>query len=253
MSDLLGKTMSEETRVEFQRAWEKAPQPTYNPEITEVIEDMVYSSTGYCPPIHYLVQDYMYGWEEEHYESGAIRSRIHTVFGVRDGEGREWHENGQLKSLGTYVDGLLEGIFLKWREDGTPWTIYHYIAGKEHGCSKEYRNGTLCMDFMFSHGSLNQFRTWNEDGTLRSMYPYQNDKLHGITQHYNHPNGRVSDEFTYYEGVLHGPSRVWSDNGLLLCEGNYEHGRRQGVWTFDSSIRYYEHDEVVREEPRPVA
>ncbi len=238
--------MSEETLPKFHQACEKEPQTIYRPEITEAIEDMLYSVTGYCPPIGYLVQDYMYGWEEERYESGTIRSRIRTTFGVRDGEGREWYENGQLKSLGTYVDGQLEGTFLKWRDDGTPWIIRQYVAGKEHGHDEEYWNGTLCMDFVYSHGTVVQMRTWRQDGTLHSVYPFENGKAHGIHRQY-HPNGQPSYEYTSHEGEQHGPYREWSDDGQLRCEGNYKHGERHGVWTYDDgSVTYYENGVVVR-------
>jgi antitoxin component YwqK of YwqJK toxin-antitoxin module len=248
-----GGPMSDELLAEFQQAWEKAPQTKYRPDLGEAIEDMVYSITGYCPPIHYLVQDFMYGWEEKRYESGELRSRIRTVFGVRDGEGREWYENGQLKSLGTYVDGQLEGTFLKWRDDGTPCNIRQYVAGKEHGCREEYRNGTLCMDFIHSHGELIQFRTWRENGTVHSVYPYQNGKAHGIERHY-HRNGRVSCEFTNHNGNKHGIYREWSDDGQLYYEGSYKHGEKHGKWTYDDgSVAYYNNGVMVRQEPIPLA
>ena len=251
MSDLLGRTMSNELLAEFQRAWERAPQTKYNPALGEAIEDMVYSVTGYCPPIHYLVQDYIYGWEEERYESGALQSRIHTVFGVRDGEGREWYENGQLKSLGTYVNGLLEGTFLTWHEDGTPWIICPYVTGKKHGCEQTYENNILTRETMYSHGTRHgPLQVWF-DNYRRNVWNYENDILHGIQQYYHYENGQVTTEITFHEGTAHGPYRTWHENGQLWCEGNHAHDRKHGKWIYRDSIQYYENGEMVREELIP--
>ena len=228
MSEPRGGPMSEEILAEFQQVWEKDFPPTYHDDLTNTIDDMVYSVADHCPPIiSHLIQDYMNGWEEEYcknvlYEKGPFLSRFHTVFGVRD------------------------GTCLTWREDGTPWIRCQYVAGEKHGYCEVYRNGKLSMDFLYSHGKKIHYRSWN-DSKLESVFRYQNGSLHGMEEHYFHDNGRLSTEYTNENGGHHGPYREWSADGTLQCEGNYKHRHKHGKWIYhDGSVEYYYHGTKVR-------
>ena len=121
-----------------------------------------------------------------------------------------------------------------------------YVAGEKHGYSEEYRNGTLYMDWLYSHGTLKKTQFWRENGKLLSVYHYQDGREHGIEQHYAHIDGSLSSEYTNYKGKSHGPHRQWSNDGQVYCEGNYKHGKKHGKWTRDGMVTYYYNDVEVR-------
>lgn len=97
---------------------------------------------------------------------------------------------------------------------------------------------------------------------------YSNGKLDGIVTTY-YPNGKITEEITYknglqdgpnnyysYEGVLlkkllnkddklHGPAFYYDSNGKIILEGFYKNGRKDSLW------KEYEDGKLVSEESFP--
>lgn len=47
-----------------------------------------------------------------------------------------------------------------------------------------------------------------------------------------HPNGVIWSRSVYVDGVEHGPTEVFHDNGRTYYTGNYDHGKPSGKWIF---------------------
>jgi antitoxin component YwqK of YwqJK toxin-antitoxin module len=58
-----------------------------------------------------------------------------------------------------------------------------------------------------------------------------NAQREGIWTSY-HPNGKVRSRSEYVNGVLEGPTLVFRENGALLYDGQYRHGKQVGSWRF---------------------
>jgi antitoxin component YwqK of YwqJK toxin-antitoxin module len=54
---------------------------------------------------------------------------------------------------------------------------------------------------------------------------------HGLFVHYAE-NGRVISEGQFVHGKEHGLWRDFHDNGKVAAEGVFEHGKEEGVWRF---------------------
>jgi antitoxin component YwqK of YwqJK toxin-antitoxin module len=46
------------------------------------------------------------------------------------------------------------------------------------------------------------------------------------------PNGKIQSECYYVDGLNHGATKVYLENGKLLYEGEYVNGAKAGNWTF---------------------
>ena len=46
------------------------------------------------------------------------------------------------------------------------------------------------------------------------------------------PNGKMQSECFYVDGLNHGKTKVYLENGKLLYEGEYVNGEKAGEWTF---------------------
>ena len=46
------------------------------------------------------------------------------------------------------------------------------------------------------------------------------------------PNGKMQSECFYVDGLNHGTTKVYLENGKLLYEGEYVNGEKAGEWTF---------------------
>ena len=100
---------------------------------------------------------------------------------------------------------------------------------------------------------------------------YQLGKLHGLKIIY-YPNGQITEEINYSNGLKEGPNNYYSPEGILLkklnyrndrlvgqafyydangnvsIEGNYKNGKKNGLW------KYYKDGKVILEEifPKPL-
>lgn len=69
---------------------------------------------------------------------------------------------------------------------------------------------------------------WGGEGELIELYSLQRGLKHGLARHY-HKNGSIKWEACYKEGLLHGPSKYFSDKGTLLSITWFYEGKEEGV------------------------
>jgi antitoxin component YwqK of YwqJK toxin-antitoxin module len=63
-------------------------------------------------------------------------------------------------------------------------------------------------------------------------YAFQNGRKNGTAMAFREANGAPWSLNTYLNDTLHGPYKTWHENGLLMQEGQYDHGIKTGNWRF---------------------
>ena len=116
-----------------------------------------------------------------------------------------------------YDDGYLEefknkNILLEYLSDEKPYKEEHYKNGKKEGkCSY-----------------------WYIRGPKKSVENYKDGKLHGLSirwyETYDTSQGGTSSEVFYENGLKHGSSKEWWEDGNKKSEGNYTNGNEDGLF-----------------------
>ncbi len=116
-----------------------------------------------------------------------------------------------------------------------------YNAWDEVGEKQLVVNGTGKRVRYFTNGTLKFSDEWKnnkregkwiwyyENGKIRFEGSIKEDKREGNWKWY-YNNGVCSDEYTYLDGVLHGPIISRNSKGIVTCKGKYTFGNRTGYW-----------------------
>jgi antitoxin component YwqK of YwqJK toxin-antitoxin module len=169
-----------------------------------------------------------------YYENGHPNKLEHKLLDSdkKIGEYKEWYDNGQLAETGNYVSA--------YERDGR-WLKFHKDGSKK--LEAEFKNG----DFLIQN-------CWNENGeqTLKdgtglyvydysgweghldhNEHEYKNYKRHGQQKTFS--NGILSLYQEMQDGVAHGYTRNYYQNGKLKAEEFYQHGVVVSSKTFPKS------------------
>jgi antitoxin component YwqK of YwqJK toxin-antitoxin module len=137
-----------------------------------------------------------------------------------------------------------------FRADGALWSIDRYLNGKKHGSQKWfYKDGSIEMASSFEHGcEVDTSRMFYPSGRLKRIEPYKDCKREGLFVLFsedgdtlacgNARNGKsVGAHRAWYEngkrkwvrryndeGVRHGLSEEWFDNGARKDSLVYDNG-----------------------------
>jgi hypothetical protein len=113
---------------------------------------------------------------------------------------KAFHRNGQMREVVPLRNGRRHGVVRVWHKNGV-------LANEER-----YQNGLL-------HGVCRQ---WSETGRLLGKY----QMIHGTgVQRTWHENGRLQLEFSTVRGDFSGRYRLSLNDGALMSEEIYLHGR----------------------------
>jgi antitoxin component YwqK of YwqJK toxin-antitoxin module len=92
------------------------------------------------------------------------------------------------------------------------------------------------------------FKGYDQKGVLVFEYNYKNNEWHGINKEYTTVwgNREITKSETYEAGILHGPATYYGKGDLVLREGRYQNGERDGKW-FETAIYVnYDIDEELK-------
>ncbi len=84
------------------------------------------------------------------------------------------------------------------------------------------------------NGQDSEWKYYYESGTIAEEYSYKDGVAHGPSKSY-YENGLLEKEGHYINGLENGTWKVYYESGELLVEGDFYMGRRHGVWNV-----YYE-------------
>lgn len=113
------------------------------------------------------------------------------------------------------------------------WVYYHEksndVMTREH-----YENGQL-------YGKM---ITYYPNGKITEETDYKNGIKDGEDNYYS-PDGILLKKLLYRDDELHGAALYYDANGNVIIEGFYKNGKKHGLW------KYYENGSVVLEETYP--
>lgn len=168
--------------------------------------------------------------EKMYYESGQLQFEK-TFSGkpeMPDGTWNYYFDNGQL---------FATGDFSRNHEYGSNWAFYNrngdpYYDGQ---LDSVYVNdlgmyGTPST-VVFCSGIHQDVIQFYSNFTVRSTERLTNNLRNGRVYFY-FPNGHIQVEANFVDGVEEGTYIVYHDNGIPFYQGNYEHGKRTGIWEF---------------------
>lgn len=53
----------------------------------------------------------------------------------------------------------------------------------------------------------------------------------GVVAHF-YPNGQLAEQRIYNRGKVHGHFNIYYDNGVVVLSGEYDMGRKIGLWKY---------------------
>lgn len=76
------------------------------------------------------------------------------------------------------------------------------------------------------------FKGYDQKGVIVYEYNYKSNQFNGLNKEYTTVNGKreIMKSETYKDGTLDGPATYYGENGLVLKQGNYKNGNRDGKW-----------------------
>ena len=189
--------------------------------------------------------DEMHGSRKGWHENGVLSEESHWKNGVEDGMKRTWYENGQMESCGNFKAGEPDGVWKTWFENGQLWCEEIFDCGHRVSLKEWNEDGLTGYKISYhNNGEKKEMREivngnengkyegmiqeWHPNGVLSYEANYKNGVPDGVEKIY-HENGKLAYESTYKEGKLEGVSRSWYENGKLHVEENYKNGKNEGM------------------------
>ena len=169
-------------------------------------------------------EDQPVGPHRTHYDSGKLLEVFHFSEGKKEGKHQKYYENGQIQLDETFKNDRLDGTLYGYFEDGTKAFERKTKEGRFIGIQKTFYPA---QDRQKEEDRLASLASYNEKG-----------ELHGQQKCY-YRNGAIKTLVTYENGILHGFKGFWDEEGTLLEESKYIHGKLEG--------RYFEKDREGRE------
>jgi antitoxin component YwqK of YwqJK toxin-antitoxin module len=169
--------------------------------------------------------------KESYYENGQIcKLENLDANGHNRGEYKEWYDNGQLSEQSTYTGEITRtGPWLKFWRDGSRQLEAEFADGDV--LIKNYWNEN--GEQLLKDGTglyINEYSLF-EGNLERTEQEYRNYKRHG--KQWSYTNGRLTLYQEMEDGLEHGITRSYYDNGAIERETVYEHGVKVSESAFD--------------------
>lgn len=185
--------------------------------------------------------------------SSAVSSGTFIVkISVHDGAGDGGTVGGAFLGYleGVFMDGKKESLWKKYGTGPAPLREDTYKDGLLHGdCRVFSEDGELLYREIFVNGTGNYkeyYHEYNDDWHLLLEGRLQSGKREGEWKYY-FESGSLSHMETYKDGVLHGPYKVFNQEGKLLYSTEFKEGT--GLYkSFDTNpVRPSEKDRLLEE------
>jgi antitoxin component YwqK of YwqJK toxin-antitoxin module len=138
-------------------------------------------------------------------------------------------------------EGRRTGKWIKYYDNGKLWYEGNFLEGKPVGLMKRYyRGGFLQAEIKFLPADhVSYARLFYEDGNLAAEGKYISEKKDSTWQFYSFYNKRLAIREDYLNGVRHGRSEKYYDNGGISEITEWLNGKKHGDW-----LQYYENGQV---------
>ncbi|MGV3637194.1 MAG: DMP19 family protein [Flavobacteriales bacterium] len=159
-------------------------------------------------------------------ETGGIKSSsMQDQHGKRSGTCVEYHPNGAMKERSTFISNTERiGLWEKWWDNGTPQLKAEFKNGAMllHGCWD--RDGAqLLKDGTGLHVNEFEMDSFDEVDRYRYESSYKDHVRHGTSRSFLNGVLQLTEE--YHEGLAHGPTRHFDDEGNVTEEKFFSHGQ----------------------------
>jgi hypothetical protein len=129
------------------------------------------------------------------------------------GDAKIWHPNGQLKASAFYRYGKLDGLFSRWSETGVLTEESEFLNGVRNG--RHFILETQDSCFLKSSQCI-------------AEYTYENGLLHGPFIK-RHSNGKIWLRGENHQGKIHGLLSEYNDDGFRVFKTKYAYGEE--IWS----------------------
>ena len=202
----------------------------------------------------------------EKYENGNIKGEL-IVLNDSIKVILKYYENGQLDSETIYLNDLLNEQFLYY-ESGELEIEVLYSNNVKIKDNAYYETGELKTKIIVINDSVQYVLYYAKNGNLESESFMSNDTtLNGLSSNY-YNNGQLKSQHQFKQGVLHGFSKYWTEEGFLyhvsyrkngLLDSTYEEwyptGEVLSKGTFKEGtgyLRYYHKNGKMQKEGKLV-
>lgn len=182
----------------------------------------------------------MYQKMYDYYKNNNLR--IDTVHDVNSFDKKNIEVNKTNINKRSIVQESVEndnGYNASYDEKGRIKQEFYLKNGKFHGTIKYYDEGLLNIETDFVKGEpTGSFRKFHKNGGLFHSAKAINDDtgIDTLEQRW-YENGELEEEKTGIDGKAHGKYTYFEDNGQLICEKTYKHGKEDGI------LKLYDKDE----------
>ncbi len=187
-------------------------------------------------------------WTEYTFPSGQKASEGCLINGKPEGTWTSYFPNGMIKSVGARKDFLLHGLWVFSDSTGIKLRTVEYEANQKSGWERTYfLNGQVKEEIQFKENKRSGWtHQYDESGQKRKSIPYRVDLEDGKGREFS-ADGRVISLLDYKKGYLRGIEKInrndsrgektgvwmeWSDSGVLLEQGVWKDGKRNGLFRF---------------------
>ena len=154
----------------------------------------------------------------------------------RTGTWKKYYPNKRIKYIGQFENGKEVGTFKFYNKNYSTFPEAIKIFKKD--------SDSVVIKYLYSTGKtrvIGAFVDKKRAGKWTYFYPkgavfseelYENGKLNGKVVVYFKKTGKKAEESEYAKGILHGVSKKYADNGVLIEEVLFENGLENGLATY---------------------
>ena len=168
---------------------------------------------------------------QRHRPSGQIIETGGYAAGQKTGRWRMFDPTGA--PLGDYEMTAGTGTEKVWLDDGTLYSERTLKAGAPAGTDRIYASdGTPLVAAQWTAGKLDGPRTIGTRATLRIEETFAKGVRRGTRQIWQFWT-MLLDESYDPRGKLDGEYTIWRNKKVMRVHGDYDHGKRDGLWTWN--------------------
>lgn len=174
------------------------------------------------------------------YLGGKKNTEGQYSYGKKTGAWKRYDEDEHLTDLESYVLDNFSGKQFTYNENGKLEFESIYKEGDRQGPARKYDpDGTLMYEITYEGGGAKSFTYLNNNS--QPVTPIIIKPVSGELKTY-YPNGSVSREFSFVNGVLHGKDILYYKNGKQMSYSVFKNGVKEGPW-----LEYYSSGQLKSE------
>jgi antitoxin component YwqK of YwqJK toxin-antitoxin module/Tfp pilus assembly protein PilF len=185
-----------------------------------------YFFDGSLSRIYYYKAGLLDSTYTSYYYGGVKNTEGRYKFGNRTALWKSYNDDNTLESTTEYAYDELNGLKTYYFENGATAQVNMYKNDKLEGDMKKYDpDGTLAYVINFSDDKPKYYTYAGKDGKMVPNILIAN--ISGPLRAY-YPNGQVSREWSYTDGVKNGPDIIYYKNGQIWSADTYAYNYYEG-------------------------